>query len=99
MRSASAPTDRAKALLAVMNTSEKIAMLHGYSSPEFRGTRRLRVARFTSRHSLACRFTNMLGRGKIGFSQTEITDPNAARLQLLSSGSGSKRCRWLNGSR
>jgi beta-glucosidase len=37
MRSASAPTDRAKALLAVMNTSEKIAMLHGYSSPEFTG--------------------------------------------------------------
>ena len=37
MRSGSDPSDRARALLAVMNTSEKIAMLHGYDSPEYTG--------------------------------------------------------------
>jgi beta-glucosidase len=37
LRAASGPRDRARALLAAMNTSEKIAMLHGYSSPEYTG--------------------------------------------------------------
>ena len=37
MRASDSPRARALALLQVMNTSEKIAMLHGYSSPEYTG--------------------------------------------------------------
>ena len=37
MRTSDSPRDRALALLQVMNTSEKIAMLHGYDDPEYTG--------------------------------------------------------------
>lgn len=37
MRTTDPSGDRARALLSAMNESEKIAMLHGYSSPEYTG--------------------------------------------------------------
>ena len=37
MRASDDPAARARALLAVMTTDEKIAMLHGYASPEYTG--------------------------------------------------------------
>ena len=37
MRLRDGPDDRARALLAEMNLTEKISMLHGYRSPEYTG--------------------------------------------------------------